>query len=183
VAGTTNVHAPQEHQLRKDKKMSETKTMSGQPVAYDGRTRAGRAGPSFQEAEIGITIPSPPSRGRQILRFVRHFGEMMLAMLLGMAVFDVFNGAIHIPMRPEVSALAMAVAMTVPMVAWMRIRKHTWWLNAEMAGAMIVPTVLLIGVCELGLLPRTSLMLGTHILMVPAMLAVMLYRWRDYTCH
>jgi hypothetical protein len=183
VAGTTNAHAPQEHQLRKDKKMSETKTMSGQPVAYDGQTRAGRAGPSYQEAEIGITIPSPPSRGRQILRFVRHFGEMMLAMLLGMAVFDVVDGAIHIPVRPEVSALAMAVAMTVPMVAWMRIRKHTWRLNAEMAGAMIVPTVLLIGVCELGLLPRTSLMLGTHILMVPAMLAVMLYRWRDYTCH
>jgi flagellar biosynthetic protein FliP len=77
----------------------------------------------------------------------------------------------------------MAVAMTVPMVAWMRIRKHTWRLNVEMAGAMIVPTVLLIGVCELGLLPRTSLMLGTHILMVPAMLAVMLYRWRDYTYH
>jgi hypothetical protein len=163
--------------------MSETKMMSGQPVAYDGRTRAGRTGPSFHEAESGTTISSPPSRGRQSLRFLRHFGEMVLAMLLGMAVFDVVNGAILIPMGPEGSALAMAVAMTVPMVAWMRLRKHAWRLTAEMAGAMIVPTIVLIGVCALGLLPRSSLMLGTHLLMLPAMLAVMFLRRRDYTCH
>jgi hypothetical protein len=163
--------------------MSETKTMSDQPVAHDGQTEAWRAGPLFHEAESGTTIPSQPSRSRQTLRFLRHFGEMMLAMLLGMAVFDVVTGAIHISMGSEVSALAMAVAMTVPMVAWMRIRKHAWRLNAEMAGAMIVPTLLLIALSSLGLLPPTSIMLGTHILMVPAMLAVMLYRWRDYTCH
>ncbi len=171
--------------------MSETKTMSDQPVAHDGQTEAWRAGPSFHEAEIGTTIPSQPSRGRQTLRFLRHFGEMVLAMLLGMAVFDVVNGAILVPMGfpylsagfPETSALAMAVSMTVPMVAWMRIRKHTWRLNAEMAAAMMVPTLLLIAGSRLGLLPATSLMLGTHILMVPAMLAVMLARWRDYTCH
>jgi hypothetical protein len=163
--------------LRKDK------TMSDQSVAHDGQTEAWRAGPSFHEAEIGTMIPSPPSRGRQTLRFLRHFGEMVLAMLLGMAAFDVITGAVRIPMGPEVSALAMAVAMTVPMVAWMRIRKHAWRPSAEMAAAMIVPTVVLIGGSRLGLLPRTSLMLGTHLLMLPAMLAVMLYRWRDYTCH
>ena len=144
----------------------------------------------MHEAEIGTTIPKPPSRGRQTLRFLRHFGEMVLAMLLGMVMLDVLIGAILVPLglasllgSPEVSALAMAVAMTVPMVAWMRLRKHAWRLNAEMAGAMIVPTVLLIAVCSIGLLPRTSLMMGTHLLMLPAMLAVMLYRWRDYTCH
>ena len=163
--------------------MSETKTLSNQPVAYGGQTEAWRAESSLHEAQIGTTIPKPPSRGRQTLRFLRHFGEMVLAMLLGMAAFDVVTGTILIPMGPEVSALAMAVAMTVPMVAWMCIRKHAWRLNAEMAGAMIVPTLVLIGGSRLGLLPPTSLMLGTHLLMVPAMLAVMLARWRDYTCH
>jgi hypothetical protein len=163
--------------------MSETKMMLDQTVTHDDQTSIGRDGPSLHEAESGTMIPSPPSRGRQTLRFMRHFGEMVLAMLLGMAAFDVVTGAIRIPMGPEVSALAMAVAMSVPMVAWMRIRKHAWRLNAEMAGAMIVPTVLLIALSVPGLLPRTSLMLGTHILMVPAMLGVMLYRWRDYTCH
>jgi len=65
----------------------------------------------------------------------------------------------------------------------MRIRKHSWRLNAEMAASMIVPTLVLLPICELGLLPGMSLMLGAHVLMVPAMLGVMLYRWRDYTCH
>ncbi len=159
--------------------MSETKTLSNLHVAQDGHT----TGPSFHEAAISTMISSHPSRGRQTLRFLRHFGEMLLAMLLGMAVFYVGTGTIIIPMRSEVSALAMAVAMTVPMVVWMRIRKHSWRLTAEMAGAMIVPTFSLIGGSWLGLLPSTSVMLGTHLLMVPAMLAVMLYRWRDYTCH
>src|SRR5690349_12334985 len=106
--------------------MSETKTISDQLVAHDGQTRVGRAGPSFHQAESGTTLPSPPSRGRQTLRFLRHFGEMVLAMVLGMAVLDVVNGALLVPLgfvylssSPEVSALAMAVAMTVPMVAWM----------------------------------------------------------------
>ncbi len=144
-----------------------------------------------KEGKRSTTMTPNPTPVRQTLRFLRHFGEMVLAMLLGMAVFDVVNGAILVPMGfpylpagfPEVYALAMAVAMTVPMVAWMRIRKHAWRLTAEMAGAMIVPTILLIAASSLDLLPRTSLMLGTHLLMVPAMLGAMLYRWRDYTCH
>jgi hypothetical protein len=120
-----------------------------------------------------------------------HFGEMVLAMLLGMGVFAVVDNAILIPMgfpylssrfSPEAYSLAMAVSMTVPMMAWMRIRKHTWRMSAEMAGAMIVPTVLLIAVCWIAHLPSKVLLTGTHILMLPAMLAVMLYRWGDYTC-
>jgi len=52
-----------------------------------------------------------------------------------------------------------------------------------MAGAMLVPTALLIAVCSLGHLPSSVLLTGTHILMVPAMLGAMLFRWRDYTGH
>jgi hypothetical protein len=142
--------------------------------------------------QMSTTITSKPSRGKQILSFLRHFGEMVLAMLLGMGVFGVVNGAILIPMGfpylsarlfPQAYALAMAVSMTVPMVAWMRIRKHSWRLSAEMAGAMIVPTALLIVACSLAHLPSTVLLTGTHLLMLPAMLGAMLYRWRDYTCH
>jgi len=47
---------------------------------------------------------------------------------------------------------------------------------------MIVPIVLLIAVCWIAHLPSTVLLTGTHILMVPAMLGAMLYRWHDYTC-
>src|SRR5215469_16962505 len=111
--------------LRKDK------TMSDQLVAHDGQAEAWRTGPSLHEAESATTILKPQSRGRQTLRFLRHFGEMVLAMLLGMSVFDVVTGVLLIPMGLEVSALAMAVAMTVPMVAWMRIRKHAWRPSVE----------------------------------------------------
>jgi hypothetical protein len=137
-----------------------------------------------------ITVISKPTPARKTLRFLMHFGEMVLAMLLGMAAFIVVNSAILIPMGfpylssrlyPEAYSLAMAVAMTIPMVAWMCIRKHPWRMSAEMAGAMIVPTVLLIAVCSIGHLPSAVLLTGTHILMLPAMLAVMLYRWSDYT--
>src|SRR5215472_8983096 len=102
--------------------MSETKTMSDQQVAHDSQTKAWRDGTLVHEAEIGATSTPNPTLIRQTLRFLRHFGEMVLAMLLGMAFFDVATGALLIPMGPEVSAASMAVAMTVPMVAWMRIR-------------------------------------------------------------
>ncbi len=80
---------------------------------------------------------------RQTLRFLLHFGEMVLAMMVGMGVFAVVNSATLIPMRfvylsarvfPEAYALAMAISMTVAMVPWMRIRNHTWRLSEEMAG-------------------------------------------------
>ena len=172
--------------------MSETKSMSDQQIARDDQTPTWREGTSLREAEMGTTITSKPSRGRQTLRFLLHFGEMVIAMMLGMGVFGLVNSAILIPLgfvylsarfSPEAYALAMAVSMSVPMVAWMRIRKHTWRLSAEMAGAMIVPTALLIAVCSIGLLPHTVVIPGTHLLMVPAMLGAMLYRWRDYSCH
>jgi hypothetical protein len=147
---------------------------------------------THNEGKISTTITAKPTRVKQTLRFLQHFGEMVIAMLLGMGVFALVNSLILIPLGfvylssrlfPYSYVLAMAVAMTVPMVAWMRIRKHAWRLSAEMAGAMIVPTVLLIAVCWIVHLPSTVLLSGTHIIMVPAMLAVMLYRWRDYTCN
>ncbi|MBE3558884.1 MAG: hypothetical protein IMW89_06625 [Ktedonobacteraceae bacterium] len=160
--------------------MSETQSSSYQPVNND---QSWRAAPSLQGAEIGATILSPRSRGRQILRFFWRFGEIALAMLLGMGIFHVVVSMRPIPLGLEVSLLAMQVVTTIPILAWMRIRKYAWRLNAEMAGAMIVPTIVLIAAYALGMLPRASLMLGTHLLILPAMLAVMLYRWRDYTSH
>lgn len=138
------------------------------------------------------TITAKPSRGKQTLRFLLHFVEMVLAMLLGMGIFGVVNDAVLIPrgftslaarLFPESYAAAMAVSMTVPMVAWMCIRKHPWRMSAEMAGAMLVPTALVITACLIGLLPHTVVIPATHLIMVPAMLGAMLYRWHDYASH
>ena len=163
--------------------------MSDQQIAHESQASPWQEGTSLPEAEIDTTMAVRPTRVRQTFCFLLHFGEMVLAMMVGMGVFAVVNSAILIPMGfvylsasvfPQAYALAMAVSMTVAMVAWMCIRKHPWRLSAEMAGAMLVPTVLLIVICSIGHLPSTVLLTGTHILMVPAMLAVMLYRWRDY---
>jgi flagellar biosynthetic protein FliP len=166
--------------------------MSDQQIAQEKQAPTWREGTSFHEAEIGTTITARPTRLKQTLRFLLHFAEMVLAMMVGMAVFALVNSMILIPrgfvylsasVYPQAYALAMAVSMTVAMVAWMLIRKHPRRLSAEMAGAMLVPTVLLIAICWIAHLPSEVLLTGTHILMLPAMLAVMLYRWRDYAGH
>lgn len=164
--------------------------------------------------EVGSTFEpeTKPTLVRQIVRFLWHFGEMALAMLLGMFVFDLVYSAIMGPMDtgtmsmdnrmmahmnnsmamgpmtnahmaggfPEVQLLLMALAMTLPMVAWMWFRRHGWAHNAEMAGAMLVPALLLIGLYWLGLIPQMMLMSVYEILAWIAMLGIMLYCWRHY---
>lgn len=139
-----------------------------------------------KEGKISTTITAKPTSLRQTVRFLLHFGEMALAMLLGMVVLGIVNDTILVPMGfhlsrfPEAHTLAMAFSMTVPMVAWMWFRGHCWRHSAEMTGAMFVPAALLIGACSLGLCPRTALLSWYHLLMWVAMLGVMLYSWSDY---
>jgi hypothetical protein len=35
----------------------------------------------------------------------------------------------------------MAISMTIPMVAWMRYRRHSWRNSMEMGAAMMLPAV------------------------------------------
>ena len=136
--------------------------------------------------KVSTTLTAKLTPLRQTVRFLVHFGEMGLAMLLGMVVLGIINSAILVPMGyhlsqfPEVYTLAMAFAMTVPMVAWMWFRGHSWRHSAEMTAAMFVPAAVCIGVCSLGLLPRTTMLSWYHLLMWVAMLGVMLYSWSDY---
>ncbi|SRR6266487_1833606 len=139
-----------------------------------------------KEGKVSTTITAKPTSLKPTVRFLVHFGEMGLAMLLGMVVLGIVNDAIlvprgfHLSRFPEVYTLAMAFAMTVPMVAWMWLRRHCWRHSAEMAAAMFVPAAVCIGVCSLGLLPRTTMLSWYHLLMWVAMLGVMLFRWSDY---
>lgn len=60
-------------------------------------------------------------------RFVRHYLEMVAAMLAGMIALAAASGlGLDLPDRTAVELIEMAVWMTVPMVAWMRIRGHGW---------------------------------------------------------
>jgi hypothetical protein len=76
--------------------------------------------------------------------------------------------------------LAMAVFMTVPMVAWMGLRGHARRHSIEMAGAMLAPMFVIIMLRLFGVnapwfrnAEYTGMLLG--------MLAAMLYRRDHYT--
>jgi flagellar biosynthetic protein FliP len=123
--------------------------------------------------------------------FFRHFGEMFLAMLVGMWVGAAVDAAVFavagtsIPdvkdSAPEVWGLLMALNMTVGMTLWMRHRRHTWAMCAEMAGAMFAPAVLAIVLFWCGVIHGTSIGPVSMVAMLPAMIAVMLPRRAEYS--
>jgi hypothetical protein len=110
---------------------------------------------------------------------------MVLAMLLGMAVFylpvEALFGALGAEDGPLVSLLAMGISMTVPMVAWMRVRGHSRRLSLEMGASMVVPTAGVIALLETSVLEDLdALMAIEHLVMLPAMLVAMLLRKEEY---
>ena len=122
-------------------------------------------------------------------RFGRHFAEMLIAMMLGMAIFGgAIEGALALAGSSLgdgpvwVRAAVMAVTMTAPMVWWMRRRGHPREHSAEMAGAMVVPTLAAIALYEAGVLGSGDAALGVqHVAMVPCMAGVMLLRFDHYS--
>lgn len=141
---------------------------------------------------LDVPTPSGPTRVRRQPRkahALRHLGEMIVAMLLGMAVLgmatDVALNAAGLdydrpPLAwPEVSALIMAFNMSVPMVWWMRHRGHSWPYAMEMAAAMFVPVVALLPVLWLGLISGDGLLIIQHAVMIPSMVVVMHRRRRE----
>src|SRR5437870_3988914 len=79
-------------------------------------------------------------------RFVLHFGEMVLAMYVGMLIYMPVEGLVPVFLQ----GIGMALFMAWPMVVWMRIRGHCWRHGFEMAGAMLVPWAAVVGLVGLG---------------------------------
>jgi hypothetical protein len=82
---------------------------------------------------------------------------------------------------PELSVLAIAVNLSVPMLAWMRFRGMAWQPTLEMAGSTMVVGVLLIAAYWLDVVARDSLVEIQTSLACPVMIAVMLLRFRLYS--
>jgi hypothetical protein len=126
---------------------------------------------------------------RPATRFARHYAEMLVAMLVGMMALgmpaDMALSGLGVELADEAPAallLGMGITMTVPMVAWMRYRGHGWPASNEMAASMMIPTVGVIALLAAELVEDTgTLLVIEHLVMLPAMLAVMLLRWDEYT--
>ena len=120
--------------------------------------------------------------------FIRHYVEMVVAMFLGMAILALparavlgAAGTSWSELGTEAMFLAMAVEMTLPMVAWMRYRGHSWRPCAEMSAAMFIPTFAAVGLYAGGVAGSGVLMGAEHVAMLLAMLVSMLLRPSEYT--
>jgi hypothetical protein len=124
--------------------------------------------------------------------FLRHLVEMIVVMMLGMCVLGgtfrelhviVFGSGFAAAWRDHagLAAFGMAFSMTVPMVLWMRYRGHSWERGGEMALAMNLPVLAVLGLYEFDVVGFDGV-LGLQMgLMIPAMLAAMLYRKEEYS--
>lgn len=120
--------------------------------------------------------------------FARHFGEMVLAMLLGMGVLSGLAALVFAAAGGSLSdqsggfrVMLMGFNMTLPMVAWMAYRGHAAARNVEMAASMIVPTLIAAVLSWPGVLRAGAALALQHGVMIPAMLAVMLWRYEEYS--
>jgi hypothetical protein len=123
--------------------------------------------------------------------FLRHLGEMLVAMVAGMMVLGAFDRGIlamvgtsasHVrDTAPEVVAVVMAFNMSAGMAVWMRHRGHAWGRISEMAGAMVVPALVGIALFWAGVIESGAILALEHVAMIPAMIAVMLLRRGEYS--
>ena len=119
--------------------------------------------------------------------FLRHYAEMVVVMLAGMIVLGMPLGAAVDAVaagatdKPAVMLPGMGLTMTVPMVAWMRLKHgHGWRASNEMAASMIVPTLAAIAAHAAGLASLDTILLAEHVVMLAAMYGVMLLRPAEY---
>ena len=122
-------------------------------------------------------------------QFARHYVEMVLVMLVGMAVLAVPSRLVTDTLLPGVDGddttlmlARMGAIMTLPMIPWMRWRGHGWRPTLEMAGSMIVPAIAVIGLHEAAVLDGVGvLMTVEHVAMFAAMFGVMIARPEEYS--
>ncbi len=136
-------------------------------------------------------VSQPGDRTAGTRHFLRHFGEMFLAMMVGMCGLAAVDAVIlsaagtsvaHVrSSAPEVVGIVMALNMTVGMTLWMRYRRHSWAMCGEMAAAMFVPAILAIVLFWCAVIHSHSIAAVEMGAMVPAMVAVMLLRRTEYS--
>lgn len=125
-----------------------------------------------------------------VRHFLRHLGEMVIAMFAGMMVLGMLDRGIlaaagtapsHVQRSaPEAVALVMALNMSVGMAVWMRHRGHAWSRIWEMSAAMFVPALAALVLFWCAVVHRDSILALEHAAMLPAMVAVMLWHRTEY---
>ncbi|RBY82049.1 hypothetical protein DQ238_05415 [Geodermatophilus sp. TF02-6] len=136
-----------------------------------------------------MTTTQPPThrhtpRARRTWHLVRHYLEMVVAMVVGMVVPGPLEDLLwpELGDRVDVHVFVMATNMALGMGAWMRFRGHSWVAIAEMSAAMYVPFAVLLAPYWAGAVSGSFLFTAGHVLMLPAMALAMLWRLDEYSC-
>jgi hypothetical protein len=115
--------------------------------------------------------------------FARHYLEMVITMAVGMVLLHpLWAVAFAAIGRPDalhhatVMALVMATDMSLGMGAWMRYRGHSWRSMVEMSATMYLPFAVFLPPVWSGAMSGGAMITAGHLLMLPAMLALMLWR-------
>jgi hypothetical protein len=145
--------------------------------------RARRAGRPHRPRSAGRSEQTAVPHRSPVLR---HFLEMVAAMAVGMMLLGAVTGW-ALPLAgledamtgPELDALLMAFNMSVGMTVWMRHRGHDWPSILAMDAAMFVPFFALFPVLWLDAISEDAMFSLGHVLMLPAMAAVM-FRQRHH---
>ena len=136
----------------------------------------------YRNGFLGVSL------GATSRNLIRHFLEMVLAMVVGMAVLGglvslVCSALGHSDLLDHMALLAllMPTYMTIGMTVWMRHRRHNWRMVTEMAAAMYAPFLILLVPFGAGLISGGALLAAGHLLMLLCMFAAMLYRRDEYS--
>ncbi len=120
-------------------------------------------------------------------QFLRHYLEMVIAMLAGMMILGPLESFLLNPLGwdgvraiPEFDVLIMATNMTLPMVGWMLYRRHSAGAMMLMAAAMYLPFLVLFPFEWTGVLSYGTLLGLGHTLMFAAMFAAMWVHRREF---
>jgi hypothetical protein len=142
--------------------------------------------------KTGTAVALKTSHDTSWRHFVRHYFEMVAAMIVGMAVLGATIRLIFALLgysysdmvdQTELRACVMATNMVVGMSLWMRHRGHGWTSIGEMAAAMYLPFIVLFVPFWSGLLSGGGVLGFGHVLMLAVMLVAMLHRRDEYTKH
>ncbi len=119
-----------------------------------------------------------PTRTRAAARFLLHYAEMAVAMMIGMMALApvwafVWPGSAAVfEVHLAVMATNMCIGMAVPML----LRRHSWRSIVEMSAVMYLAFLVVLVPYWFGVAGTGFVMLWGHVLMFVAMFAVMLLR-------
>lgn len=115
-------------------------------------------------------LMAPAIRTHPVSHHVRHYIGMLVAMVVGMMVLAPFWS----PDRVDLAAGWMATTMAAGMAVWMWHRGHSGASIAEMTAAMYLPFLVLLIPWWAGLVSGEAVLIGGHVLMLPAMVVPLL---------